>query len=53
MQVIKHIWDVSKYISFVFHQKSATTVVKPEPKEEDKDYSEEEEEDDDDDYCED
>lgn len=28
-QVLKQIWDISKYISFVFHQKSAKQEVKP------------------------
>lgn len=27
--MLKQIWDMSMYISFVFHQKSANQVVKP------------------------
>ncbi|KAJ3648695.1 hypothetical protein Zmor_020478 [Zophobas morio] len=41
--VLKQIWDVSKYISFVFHQKSASQEVKMskiEEQEEDPDYDE-------------
>lgn len=34
--VIKQIWDMSKYISFVFHQKSATVAVQPIDEKEDK-----------------
>lgn len=28
-QALKQIWDIVTYISFVFHQRSATQVVKP------------------------
>lgn len=40
MQVLKQIWDISRYVSFVFHQKSACQEVKPvkEEEEEDEDY---------------
>ena len=34
MQSLKKIWDMSKYISFVFHHKSANAVAKIEPIEE-------------------
>ncbi|XP_022910598.2 DNA repair and recombination protein RAD54-like [Onthophagus taurus] len=39
--VLKQVWDVSKYISFVFHQKSANQIVKPAPIEEEFDENEE------------
>lgn len=39
---MKQIWDMSKYISFVFHQKSAKEEIKPCKKEEaEHDYDEE------------
>ncbi|XP_072379893.1 DNA repair and recombination protein RAD54-like [Diabrotica undecimpunctata] len=43
--VLKQIWDMSKYISFVFHQKSAKQEVKKVVEEEDPDYNEKEESD--------
>lgn len=43
---MKHVWDMSKYISFVFHQKSARQEVKSERKEETRAKDEEEEEED-------
>lgn len=50
--VLKQIWDMSKYISFVFHQKSAKaeiTAVKN-SEEEDPDFNDKEEDDQDSDY---
>ncbi|KAF5291759.1 hypothetical protein FQA39_LY14247 [Lamprigera yunnana] len=35
--VLKQVWDMAHYISFVFHQKSAHAVVKPLPNEDDED----------------
>lgn len=32
---LKQIWDMSKYITFVFHQKSANAIAKPLEKEDD------------------
>ncbi|CAH0548716.1 unnamed protein product [Brassicogethes aeneus] len=52
--VLKQIWDMSKYISFVFHQKSACQEVKKVKifQEEDPDFNEKEQEDLDSDYSE-
>ncbi|XP_060534164.1 DNA repair and recombination protein RAD54-like [Cylas formicarius] len=45
--VLKQIWDLTKYISFVFHQKSACQEVKPKSfEEEDPDYEEKDDEND-------
>lgn len=55
--VLKQIWDMSKYISFVFHQKSATVAVKAIKSEEDVEEAEKENKkkyvSDDEDYCDD
>lgn len=53
---MKQIWDMSKYISFVFHQKSATVAVKEIKNEEEMEEDKENKKkylSDDEDYCED
>lgn len=46
--MLKQIWDMSKHVSFVFHQKSACQEVKPvkeeeeDEREEDDDYKDDE-----------
>lgn len=52
LQVLKQIWDISKYISFVFHQKSACQEVKPSKNNETDETTDEQRDDADEDYVE-